>query len=115
MKLPDIDQLQDPTALVAAIDDYIDEAQRLTGSGEEVALAGLDSVVDALCNRVVALSAEERRSYASDFEALINRLSALQSSMVTSKEQIAETLKTVSVQRKANRAYAHGKAKNKEQ
>lgn len=114
MQLPDIKQLNEPSALIAAIGAYIDEAQRLTNMHEAVALAGLDTVVDALCQRVVTLAPEEGQHYREELEKLVARLNALQTTMVEQKEEIAAALKTVEMQRKANLAYAMGKPKHKD-
>lgn len=115
MKLPEIKQLEDPSALIAAIGDYVDEAQRLVEAQETVALSGLDSVVEALCTRVEAMPLQEGKRYAAEFEKLMTRLEALQESMRTAQENVAKALKKVGVQRKANRAYAASKVKNKDQ
>lgn len=114
MKLPDIQQLKDPSALIAAIGEYIDEAQQLVTTRETVSLAGLDAAVAVLCQRVQALTPLERQHYHVQFEQLTQQLSQLEQSMTAAKDEVAQALMSVNTQRKANLAYSMSKAKNKD-
>jgi hypothetical protein len=56
---------------------FIDSSRKAVAAGEELSLAGLDERIDALCERVLALSQEERLIYESRLQELLLGLNAL--------------------------------------
>jgi hypothetical protein len=110
MKLPSTANLATPEALLSGLHNYIDDAERLLAERNMVDLAGLDSVVDALCARVKALSLEEGRVFADKLDALNARLSQLQQQMVETQASIKAELQGTNQRQKANRAYMKDRA-----
>lgn len=103
--LPDIQQHGTPEQLLAGLDAYITAAHAMLEAGDMVDLAGLDAVVDVLCARVVALTPEEGKPFADQFDALHARLGVLQELMVSTQAQLKADLEASNKRHKASRAY----------
>jgi hypothetical protein len=105
MPLPDTNASRGPEELLSDILTYIDEAEALVTARDVAPLAGLDSVVEVLCTRILMLDGDASREYKPELEHLMARLDLLQQKMMALKDEVATTLKSVDVQRKANKAY----------
>ena len=105
MTLPDLDPARSAEQLFGDIMAYVDAANEMLVKREPVLLAGLDTAVESLCTRVMELKIEEAKEYAPELEHLMERITQLQTNMVTMQDEIASALKSVSVQQKANLAY----------
>jgi hypothetical protein len=105
MTLPDLDPSRAPELLFGDILAYVDAADAMLAKREPLLLAGLDTAVESLCKRVMELQPEQAKEYAPELEHLMARITQLQTSMETMREEIAATLQSVGVQKKANLAY----------
>lgn len=105
MSLPDITQADSPEQLLAGLDAYITQAHALLEAKQMVELAGLDSVVSALCKRVLAIPTEEARPYAVQLDALHARLGELQQAMEQAQRAIREEMQATQQRQRASRAY----------
>ena len=105
MSLPDLDPSSSAEVLFGDILAYVDAADAMLAKREPLLLAGLDTAVEALCTRVMALKIEEAKEYTPELEHLMARITQLQASMKAMQGEIAATLKSASVQKKANLAY----------
>ena len=105
MTLPDLDPSRAPEMLFVDILAYVDAADSMLAKREPLLLAGLDTAVEALCKRVMALAPADSKEYAPELEHLMARITQLQTNMVAMQDEIATTLKSVGVQKKANLAY----------
>lgn len=107
MAIPNIDTSRGPKELYADILDYVEKANAMVAAREPLLLAGLDDCVAALCERIMALTPEEARTYMPDLEALMARIDDLQKNMQKLQSDVATALKTVGKQRKATIAYTN--------
>jgi hypothetical protein len=105
MTLPNLDPSRSAELLFGDIMAYVDAADAMLQKREPLLLAGLDTAVEALCKRVMDLKIEEAKEYAPELEHLMARITQLQTNMVTMQDEIAATLQSVGVQKKANLAY----------
>jgi hypothetical protein len=104
--LPDLDPNRSAEELFGDIMAYVDAAHALVATRNTVNLAGLDVAVDALCQRVMALEAPTAIEYAVELEHLMERIEALQASMVSLQSKVASAINSLGAQKKANRAYS---------
>ncbi|MFZ4541353.1 MAG: hypothetical protein ACOYNL_06025 [Rickettsiales bacterium] len=105
MTLPDLDPSRSAKQLFGDIVKYVEEADAMVKAREPLLLAGLDTAVDALCARIVALPAEEGKKHLAELNQLMGRITALQENMVKLQAEIATTLNSVGKQKKASKAY----------
>ena len=105
MALPDPAQHESADALLNALHAYVDEAERHLDEKDITELAGLDSVVDVLCARVLALSEDQHRDYADRLQAFYDRLTDLQQKMVAMQDELRAELQDSQARQKASRAY----------
>lgn len=105
MQKPDLDPSRSAEALTADIESYITEAARRLTEGELVGLNDLDTYVDALCKRVMALRADEAQHFIPRLEQLRVHLDALQEGMVAAKQKIGDEINATTQRQKAARAY----------
>lgn len=105
MPLPDITRDANPELLLGDILRYVDDAQALLKAGDTVRLAGLDTVVEALCQRVVALPAETAKEYAAELVYLNDKLSALASAIESAKAALSDDLDALGKRQRAAKAY----------
>jgi hypothetical protein len=105
MSLPDIDSKRAPEELAADIMAYIDAADQLVARREPLSLAGLDTVVESLCQRLLAMDDDAARALRPKLEEMMQRLDALQGAMAAFRGEIATTLKSLNTRQKAVRAY----------
>jgi len=108
MKLPDINEHTTPDALLKAVYAYIDAAEGYLDTKNMVDLAGLDSVVDVLCSRVLKVTKEEHARFADAFEDLHQRLGALQEKMITTQAVMKEEIEGSTKRQRATHAYRKG-------
>ncbi len=105
MSLPDLDPSRSAEVLFGDILAYVDAADAMLVKREPLLLAGLDTAVEALCKRVMELNPVQSKEYTPELEHLMQRITQLQTNMVAMQEEIATTLQSVGVQKKANAAY----------
>lgn len=84
---------------------YIEKADALLAGGEYTSLVGLDTAVDTLCKRVLALGTEEATQFMPQLEQLVARLDALQKNMQTALDACKEEVAGLDKHRKAADAY----------
>ncbi|MEJ0009744.1 MAG: hypothetical protein WDN72_04000 [Alphaproteobacteria bacterium] len=84
---------------------YIEQADALLSAGETVPLAGLDTAVGALCERILALAPQEAKSFAPQLEELTARLDDLQKKMQTALQGCKAHMNEVTLRQKAVNAY----------
>lgn len=112
MELPSMDASRGPEQLLSDILTYIEQSEQLLKAGNTVRLAGLDTVVDALCQRVVALSPDDAREYAPELEHLNTRLSALAEAMGQAKTALNASISELEKRHRASRAYLNAPDSN---
>lgn len=105
MPLPDLSQNPSPELLFADILAYVEEAETLVEKRDPVSLAGLDTVVDALCQRITALEASAARAFLPKLEEVVARITGLQGKMLALQGDIATTIKSLNSTKKAASAY----------
>lgn len=105
MKLPTLGEDSSPEQLLVGLNDYINAAEKLLDEKNMIDLAGLDSVVDALCARVVKLDSAQQRQFADKLEQLGARLSVLQKKMVATQAALKEEMSAASKRQQASKAY----------
>jgi hypothetical protein len=105
MPLPDLDPTRGPEQLFGDILDYVEKAHAMVAAREPLALAGLDTSIDALCNRILVLEPEVAKKYKDELEHLVSRIDDLQKNMIALQTEIANSLGSINVQKKASRAY----------
>lgn len=105
MTLPNLDPARAPELLFGDILAYVDAADAMVAARDAVSLVGLDTAVESLCKRVVAMNPEDGKEYAPELEHLMARITELQEKMLRLRDEVATTLQSVGVQKKANRAY----------
>ncbi len=105
MALPSIDSSRAPDQLIVDMLAYINEAEAMVKAGDALSLAGFDSVVDALCKRIVALDVNEGKKYADKLEDVMLRLDQLQKNMTTLQNEVAANIKSLTSTKKAAKAY----------
>lgn len=109
MNLPALDPAQPPEQLAHDILAYVEKAESLLESQDTVALAGLDSAVEALCARVMALTPEGAKSFTPQLVTLMERINHLQIKMEKAQDEVARALKTLNTSKKASNAYEKNK------
>ncbi len=107
LPLPDLDPARTADDLVRDINDYIDKAQAMVKNRDALLLVGLDQAVESLCTRILALNATEGKRYAEALSALTGRIDDLHDAMREYQQEVAESLTSLSNQRKATRAYGN--------
>jgi hypothetical protein len=105
MPLPDLDPARAPELLFGDILAYVEAADAMVSARDTVSLAGLDTALEALCARVTAMDPNDGKEYAPELEHLMARINELQEKMLRLRDEVATTLQSVGVQKKANRAY----------
>jgi hypothetical protein len=105
MELPSLDPSHSAEQLFTDINAYIDDAQKLLAENQIVSLAGLDTVVAALCKRIVGLEHAQGVEYASELKKLLARMGDLQDGMNKAKAEVITAIKTLGKHHKAARAY----------
>ena len=97
----------DPELLFGDIAEYIAQAEGHLAAQDVAALAELNSMVDTLATRFAALPSDITAEYAPEVEYLIEKLTALQHSMLSARETLSQALDVSEKRLKAVRAY-HG-------
>ncbi len=105
MHEPDLDPSRSAEALFADIEQYVDEALATLDSGRYVDLRALHPAVDALCERVKHLRADEAQFFVLKMEALRNQLDTLNDAMQEAKASISDEIRANEQRLKAVRAY----------
>ncbi|MFM9889386.1 MAG: hypothetical protein ACKVOE_01890 [Rickettsiales bacterium] len=105
MQLPDIGREQHPEQLLGDILSYVVAAEALLKVGDTVRLAGLDTVVDVLCQRVLALPAAESKEYAPELEHLNERLTQLAGAIEAAKAELGDDMDALDKRQRAAKAY----------
>lgn len=105
-KLPDIHASNGPEQLLSDIRAYIDAAEMLVKEKDIMPLAGLDSVVEELCKRILSLEEDKAKNFKPALEELVGRLDNLQQGMSTLKGEVADAIKSIDTKKKARKAYA---------
>lgn len=82
------------------MEQYIADSRATVAAGKELELAGLDDKIDALCNRILELSQDERMLYESRLQELLGSLNALGNEMRAQGD-----VKEIPQHRKASVAY----------
>jgi hypothetical protein len=90
---------------------YIGQADALLGSGQVTSLVGLDAAVDTLCQRILALDADEAKKFAPQLEELLACLGALQEKMQTALVDCKSDVDDLDKHQKAAKAYQGKKGK----
>jgi hypothetical protein len=107
MPLPELDPSRSAQDLFDDIAAYVDEANALVEARDTVSLAGLDTAVEALCARIMALDVMAAKDYADKLEGLMHDIDGLQNNMLALQNELATTLNSLGAQKKANRAYSN--------
>lgn len=105
MSLPDLDPARATESLLGDILDYIEKADASVTARDTLVLAGLDAAVEALCRRVAALSPVQAKEYEPELSHLLERIGQLQKNMTDMQNEVATTIKSLNVTKKANNAY----------
>lgn len=105
METPDLDPARSAHALYADIEAYIVEATRLMDEGKFVGLDELGVSVDALCNRILNLRADETQQFVLRLEDMRGRIDVLQAAMGLMKNKISDEISVSTKRQKAARAY----------
>jgi len=105
MKLPDPQHYPKSEDLLTAIGDYINNAHASLAENNIDELAGLDTVVDTLCARIIAMTADEGRAFEPKLNALRDRLDQLQQDMTATKQAMEKELHELNARQRASRAY----------
>lgn len=105
MPLPNLDPARAPEELFSDIMAYIEAADASVKARDMVLLAGLDTAVEALCKRVVALAPEEGKKYAEQLTQMHERLDILQANMTGLQKETSAAIASLNSTKKANNAY----------
>jgi len=105
MQLPNLDPSLSADALYGDILAYVDQASAMVEARDTVSLVGLDSAVDALCARILALNPDPARDDGKKLEHLLARIDALQANMRALQAEVAASINAAGTQKKASRAY----------
>lgn len=105
MPLPDLDPNRTADALFNDITAYVDEANALLAARDTLTLAGLDTAVEALCARIMALDVLSATEYTAKLEGLMASIDHLQHNMIALQNEVTNTLNSLGAQKKASRAY----------
>lgn len=97
--------IQDPEALLAALEDLLAQLQMWVASGSPVALEGLDAHVARLCEAVVQMPAEQSKTLTPRLEALAAQLGEVSERMQQEQGVIKEEVMQLQQLQKAHRAY----------
>lgn len=105
MQLPDITREQPPEQLLGDILSYVVAAEGLLRAGDTVRLAGLDAVVDVLCQRVVAMPIAAAKTFAPELDRLNARLTQLAAAIEAAKAELGEDMEALDKRQRAAKAY----------
>jgi hypothetical protein len=105
MALPDTDPARAPELLLGDILTYIEQADASVQARDMAVLAGLDTVVEALCQRITALDPAAAKEYAPELAHLMERLDQLQQNMMRLQGEVNTTITSLNSAKKANNAY----------
>ena len=105
MNLPNLDPSRSADALYADILDYVVKADAMVTARDPLSLAGLDTAVDALCKRVLALEENEAKKFAGSLTELLARIDQLQKKMMALQNEVATTINSLNKSKKATKAY----------
>mgnify|MGYP000940623123 CR=1 FL=1 len=103
--LPNIDENRAPEQLLGDILAYVDAAEATLEARDMLSLAGFDTVVEALCKRIVALETASARDYLAQLDEVMARIIGLQDKMVALQGEVAASIKSLSSTKKAASAY----------
>ncbi len=100
---------KNPAANATALHDdimaYIERANALMASGQTTSLAGLDTVVETLCKRIVALDPNAASNFAPQLAQLMQRLNGLQGTMQSALDACKSEVDGLDKHQRASKAY----------
>ncbi len=108
LKLNELQQIEDPKALLEALEDLVSQLQMWLASGSSVQLEGLDGHVARLCKGIMGLPEETGKLLAPRLESLAQQLGNVGTAMQLERTHIQDELAQMQQVRKAHQAY--GKA-----
>ena len=109
MQEPNLDPARTADQLFADIEAYVDEALATLDAGEYNDLPALRPSIDALCERVKHLRADEAQYFVPRLEALRAQLDVLNDAMQEAKERVAEEIESTHKRQRALSAYLEKK------
>lgn len=92
-------------ALVDTLKTYIADANDMCARGAYMDLEGLDSRVQTICSAIEALPAAEAKAYASELDAMMEALEALQQLFESKRAALGDELDGTTKHHKAAKAY----------
>ena len=102
---PTPDDAKTPEELFAQVEQYIDQVNGIIDRREFLELKGLDTFIDYLCKRVVAMDAEEAKRYAAQLNALLAEMNTLGARLEDAKKNVRGEIDQVNKQATAHKAY----------
>ena len=102
---PKPDDTKTPEELFALVDDYIDAVHAIIERRDFLELKGLDTFIDYLCGRVMALSPDEAKQHAQALNDLLADMNDLQARMEAAKKDVRGELDKLNKQAVAHKAY----------
>lgn len=95
----------DARALHDDILSYIEQADALLAKDEIAPLGGLDTAVEDLCGRILALEPETAKQFAPRLETLLAKLGGLQQHMQAALLQCKASMDELNKRQRASKAY----------
>jgi hypothetical protein len=105
MTLPDLDPTRSPELLFGDIVTYVTKATAMIEARDTVSLVGLDTSIEAMCQRILELPPETAREYGPELAHLVQAIDGLRGKMLLLQNEMATTIKSLSTQKKASQAY----------
>lgn len=102
---PKPDDAKTPEELFTQVENYIDAVHGIIDRREFLELQGLDTFINYLCERVVAMDAEEAKLYAVQLNGLLAEMNTLGARLEESKKDVRGEIDQVNKQAAANKAY----------
>jgi hypothetical protein len=94
-----------PEQLFQDIMTYVEQATASVETRDMANLAGMDTMVDALCQRILALDTESGKAFEPHLGQVLTSIAELQEKMVKLQGEVKTTLKSLNTTKKANQAY----------
>ena len=105
MTLPDLDPACVPEMLFGDIMAYVEQATAMVAARDTVSLFGLDTSIEAMCQRILELPPAAAKEYAPELAHLVQAIDGLRTKMLALQSEMATTLTSLDTQKKASHAY----------